>query len=56
MKQLVKKVLLQFPIVRDYIGFKKSLINRVPFRNYLEYKLFGSQGGGERYILASASK
>ena len=45
MKQLVKKVLLQFPIVRDYIGFKKSLINKVPFRNYLEYKLFGSQGG-----------
>lgn len=45
MKQLIKKILLSFRFVRNYIGFQKSLINRVPFRNYLEYKIFGSQGG-----------
>ena len=34
-----------FPFVKNYVNFKKSCINRVPFRNYLEYKLLGSQGG-----------
>ena len=44
MKKFIVKILMCIPSVRDYIGFKKTIINHVPFRNYLEFKLLGSQG------------
>ena len=45
MKIKFLRFLMACPFVRDYVGFKKSVINKVPFCRYLEYKLLGSQGG-----------
>lgn len=41
----VKKILKRVPFIKEYIGFKNSCINNVPFARYLEYKFFKSQGG-----------
>lgn len=45
MRRFLKRVLMHVPFLKHYVEFKQSLINRVPLRNYMEYMLFGSQGG-----------
>ena len=45
MKRVFVNLLMKIPFIRQYVGFRKTIINRVPLKNYLEYMLFGSQGG-----------
>lgn len=45
MKKILVRFLMLIPWYKDYIGFYKSVINKVPISRYLEYMLFSSQGG-----------